>query len=449
MNLLKKALKQKQEPVLNENIENYSSYLTDEFLNNHPILRSIIKWYRLNELNNIKQTNRFLVSFIDNLINNISQSPNNFRHSEPVKNFAMCLYVLGGKQVYEFIRLNLYGAIPCLSTLGELINNSGTAFNEAQFNFENLRQCHSDFGFCSEDTTGVIRKVEYDSKTDCFVGFATPVNRGVPLPRFYRANTFNDLKTIYDNNEIAGLLNVHMFQGIPTEENSARMDEYIPTMFEAECPHNRFCHRALSGSFSTMVNFTVNNFIQRAQKLCILNQMKHNQSENGLSFPVHHKHKHDALLISTDRLDEVDTLNLDQIISDAYNQAIDIVRSSNILLELEENDIINLETLNKFVYDNLKKSSKMFNYSSRAANDNNEELESDDDGDDEDNECESEEGDGDNEICDELLDFENNDQAEVLNSTKSNFDGIKLVDNVNPLLKHSYFKTLGCIFKVF
>ncbi|CAF1202160.1 unnamed protein product [Adineta steineri] len=82
----------------------------------------------------------------------------------------------------------------------------------------------------------------------------------------------------------------------------------------------------------------------------------------------------------------------------------------------------------------------MFNYSSRAANDNNEELESDDDGDDEDDKCESEEGDGDNEICDELLDFENNDKAEVLNSTKSNFDGIKLVDNVNPLLKHSYFK---------
>ncbi|CAF1495790.1 unnamed protein product, partial [Adineta steineri] len=176
-------------------------------------------------------------SFIDNLINNISQSPNNFRHSEPVKNFAMCLYFLGGKQVYEFIRLNLYGAIPCLSTLGELINNSGTAFNEAQFNFENLRQCHSDFGFCSEDTTGVIRKFEYDSKTDCFVGFATPVNRGVPLPRFYRANTFNDLKTIYDNNEIAGLLNVHMFQGIPTEENSARVPR--PLLLSAYGVDNR------------------------------------------------------------------------------------------------------------------------------------------------------------------------------------------------------------------
>ncbi|CAF0995805.1 unnamed protein product [Rotaria sordida] len=223
INLLNKALKQKQELAPNENTENYSNYITDEFLDNHPLLKSLIKWYRLNDLNGVKQTNQFLVSFIDNLINNCTQSPNNFRHSESIKNFAICLYVLGGKQTYEFIRLNLYGSIPNLTTLGELIKNSDTAFSEAEFNFESLRQCHSQFGFCSEDTTGIIRKVEYDSKTNSFVGFVTPIDHGIPLPKFYQPNTFNELRTIYETNEIASLLNVHMFQSIPTEDNATRI----------------------------------------------------------------------------------------------------------------------------------------------------------------------------------------------------------------------------------
>ncbi|CAF4438486.1 unnamed protein product, partial [Rotaria sp. Silwood2] len=69
-------------------------------------------------------------------------------------------------------------------------------------------------------TTGVIRKVKYDSKPNFFVGFATPIDHGVPLSQFYRADTFNDLKTIYDTNEIAPLLNVHMLQTIPTEDDA-------------------------------------------------------------------------------------------------------------------------------------------------------------------------------------------------------------------------------------
>ncbi|CAF3333516.1 unnamed protein product [Rotaria socialis] len=137
-----------------------------------------------------------------------------------LQNFAVCLYVLGGKQAYEFIRLNLYGSIPNLATVGHLIQNSDTAFSEAEFHFQFLRRFHLHFGFCSEDTAGVIREVEYDSKTNSFVGFATPIGHGAPLSQFYRADTFNDFKTIYDTNEIAPLLNVQMLQTIPTEDDA-------------------------------------------------------------------------------------------------------------------------------------------------------------------------------------------------------------------------------------
>ncbi|CAF1483679.1 unnamed protein product [Rotaria sordida] len=143
---------------------------------------------------------------------------------------------------------------------------------------------------------------------------------------------------------------------------------------------------------------------------------------------------------SRNHLDEINTLDLEQIISDAYNQAIDIVHHSKMLQELKPNDIIDLKTLSEFVFDSLRKSSKMFGYSSRVTTDNNEELESDDDGVDEDEDASSDDED---ELYDELLNFENddyNDEEEILNSTRSSFDGIKIVDNINPTLKHSYFK---------
>ena len=49
--------------------------------------------------------------------------------------------------------------------------------------------------------------------------------------------------------------------------------------------------RALSGIYSSVVNFTVHDFIQRVQKLSLLNDIKykqsHDQSVSKLIFPVH------------------------------------------------------------------------------------------------------------------------------------------------------------------
>lgn len=224
INLLKEKLKNEQESTMNGGDQSYLHILTDEFLDNHPLLKSLIRWYQQMDViksnNNSNKLHIFLQLFIDNLVNNLTRSPNNWRYDELMKKFALCLYILGGKQTYEFIRLNLYGSIPNLTTLTGLIKTSNMALNEAEFRFESLPQLHSSFGFCSEDTTGVIRKVEYDCSTNSFVGFVTPVTDGVPLSQYFQTDTFNQLKEIYDMNEQAPLLNVHMFQGVPSEDNA-------------------------------------------------------------------------------------------------------------------------------------------------------------------------------------------------------------------------------------
>ncbi|CAF1323453.1 unnamed protein product [Rotaria sp. Silwood1] len=188
-----------------------------------------------------------------------------------------------------------------------------------------------------------------------------------------------------------------------------------------------------------MVNFTVSNFIRRSQKLSILNQFKYDQSDDTLSFTTHQKHEHDNSLVLSDQLDEFDKLNVEQIILNAYDQAIHIVEDSNMLDVLRQHDILDLKDLSGFVFGNLRKSSKMFSYSSGTPTDNNEEFELDEENDD--NDVKNNEQD---KLNDEVLvDFENDDEngnEEILNSTKSHFNGIKIVDDINPMLKQSYFK---------
>ncbi|CAF4814541.1 unnamed protein product [Rotaria socialis] len=198
--------------------------------------------------------------------------------------------------------------------------------------------------------------------------------------------------------------------------------------------------RSLSGSFSTIVNFTINNFIKLSQKLAILNQFKYDQSEHNFSFPKYHKHKHDDRLVLPDQLNEIDRLDIEQIINNAYDQATHIVQHSKMLDVLKRYDLIKLQSLSEFVFDNLSKTSKMRNFSSQITNYYVDEFDLDDKNDD-DNVLNDEQ----NQLDDEaLLDFENDDnvvdEKDVLTSTKSEFNGIRIFDNIDPNLKQSYFK---------
>ncbi len=142
--------------ILNENGKTQESSITNEFINKHPLLKSLIKWYRQNDSKDNKGS-YFLTSFIDNLVFNLTQSSNNFRYTDTVKKFAACLYIIGGKQLYEFVLLNLPSAIPCLTTIGDLINESNMTLAEAEFKFQSLQQFPS--------VSDSILKISYQSLT--------------------------------------------------------------------------------------------------------------------------------------------------------------------------------------------------------------------------------------------------------------------------------------------
>ncbi|CAF1542054.1 unnamed protein product [Rotaria sp. Silwood1] len=102
-------IKKKQTLINNSNDSNNNPrQMSNELLNNNPLLKSLINW-----------------------------SKNNYQYSDSVKRFALLLYILGGKLTYELVRINLVGALPHLTTLNKLISSTCLSIRECEFQFDN------------------------------------------------------------------------------------------------------------------------------------------------------------------------------------------------------------------------------------------------------------------------------------------------------------------------
>ncbi|UJR29575.1 hypothetical protein I4U23_010792 [Adineta vaga] len=150
--------------------------------------------------------------------------------------------------------------------------------------------------------------------------------------------------------------------------------------------------RSLSGTFSTIINFTVADFLHRSQKLSILlgikcDQLTGQNHSNSLLFPIHHKHKHDAHRVSLQKLDDIDPMDVENIISDAFEQALQLTERLGISETLKKYNLFDMNLLSKYVFRQFSTSSKMFDYSTQITHDegNNDEFDLEDEEDTEDN----------------------------------------------------------------
>jgi len=167
--------------------------------------------------------------------------------------------------------------------------------------------------------------------------------------------------------------------------------------------------------------------------------LKHSQSENRLSFPVHHKHKREHSSTSTYPLDEIDALDIERLISNAYDQAIHMIKHSKMFSTLNQHNLNNLADISAYIFNILKKNSKLIDYSSPTATNTMDEFGLDEENDDNDeiNDAQDQPIDEDSLDCGVESDTDDDD---ILDSTKSDFNGIRIVDRINLTLRHSYFK---------
>jgi hypothetical protein len=77
-------------------------------------------------------------AFIDNLLKNANRSSTHYEYSEAVEKFASALFILAGNHTYEFIRINLPGALPSTTTIEKRNRVINSRMTECEFHFDAL-----------------------------------------------------------------------------------------------------------------------------------------------------------------------------------------------------------------------------------------------------------------------------------------------------------------------
>lgn len=140
-----------------------------------------------------------LFALIKNIEKNFKRTKNHYSYNEQIQNFALSVFIFGGRNSYEFLRLNLPGALPHGSTIESLIRQRRMKMTECEFRFdllqEHLQASNTEYAFCSEDSTRVICRIEYDSQSNSFIGFSSALNNGLPQVHSFKTNDFEQLRS--------------------------------------------------------------------------------------------------------------------------------------------------------------------------------------------------------------------------------------------------------------
>lgn len=162
-----------------------------------------------------------ILSTLLNIINlNSERSSNHYRYCSTILRFATCLFILSGAYVYEYIRINFKYLLPSIQTVTNFYTCN--SYEEGKFRYEEsksyLDSIESNFVFVSEDSSTIIPRVEYNSITNTFNGFAAQIIDGKPVENYFQCSTFEELKYMFETIPQVTQVNVHMIQPIGNKE---------------------------------------------------------------------------------------------------------------------------------------------------------------------------------------------------------------------------------------
>ncbi|CAM4921707.1 unnamed protein product [Rotaria socialis] len=220
--------------------------ISSELLQRYPFLIDLINCLELQLLTD------FPLDFISNMLSNITRSKNLYRYEQSVKDYAVSLYILGGRNVYDFVRLNIPGLIPSLTSLRSILTSSKKYFIEGEFQYERFNEfielLDCKYAFCGEDSTSVVSKVCYDSRSNSFVGFTLPLKDGFPCSRYFSTNSFGELEQWYEKIDKSFLINANVIQAV--------------------CPSNRTSPSPfLLAAYGTNSKYTARDILNRWSKI--------------------------------------------------------------------------------------------------------------------------------------------------------------------------------------
>ncbi|CAF2961994.1 unnamed protein product [Rotaria sp. Silwood2] len=179
----------------------------------------------INNGNTEYQLKSFVHVFVNNLMKNINRSSNNYQFDPTVNKFASAFSILAGHQAYEFVRINLPGSLPSITTLKNYNQNINLHLNEGEFRFDSLKKyldlVDSNHVFVCEDSTSVVGSVSYDSKTNSFVGFSPKLVNGLPLVNQFQTHDFNELQQWFQDIGKSKLINANLVEPLLNKSSSS------------------------------------------------------------------------------------------------------------------------------------------------------------------------------------------------------------------------------------
>ncbi|CAF2819737.1 unnamed protein product [Rotaria sp. Silwood2] len=207
-----------------DNLNNSSDLIiSEQLLQKLPFIRTLIIYSNL--ICNSKIDFTFLNVILNNMIRNFITEERGYRYDTIVRQFASCLYILGGRTAYEFVRLNIPGFLPSVQIIQSYIGTSENHLAEGLFNYigacDYLNINQSTLGFCAEDSTAVVPKITYDTTSNTFIGFSLPLDdNGVPIIDSYSTDSFTRLEQWCSDLPLAKSLSACLVQPLSTSVNN-------------------------------------------------------------------------------------------------------------------------------------------------------------------------------------------------------------------------------------
>ena len=196
--------------------------------------------------------------------------------------------------------------------------------------------------------------------------------------------------------------------------------------------------RSMSGAFSSVVNFTTDQFLKRASKLSVLTDLENRSDSDhlqcSLQFPKHHKRRRKNDIKKTvsagSSLDQLTNDNIEQAVSRAFNDAFDLLSGLGITASLRKRKMHTMHAVNSFARSQFEKKFKKVSY------DDSQSYSSDDESNDADDSYEDHQSAS---SVDSSSETDTEHLPCLSTDGKSQFTGMRVFDAIRPSLSKSYF----------
>ncbi|CAF1613111.1 unnamed protein product [Didymodactylos carnosus] len=220
-------------------------------------------------------------------------------------------------------------------------------------------------------------------------------------------------------------------------------------LFSSQSCENIFrSARALTGPFSSMTNFTIQQFMKKIRKVSILDDIKSYEQSNdnnyAIKFPSHHKQKQcNSISPVLLEVNEITTAKIEIIINDAYEYAKTFINKLEMSRILKENDAYELEDLCLNIHSRLQNSMRTVDRSTLESDDD---LDNDSDNNSYNTDTESSDS---GEVSGEQNELDSEEEYEdeqlegiqpSIASTTENFRGMRIYDEIDNKRQGTYFK---------